>query len=210
MIISQARNELEDIINTLPSSQRQSKLEPIKFSDISPNTEESKPYSVENVRKIAKEKNAKKDETKLSISAIILAFLASIINNPVNLITTLLVIIIVLGSIVAFTTEKKTITVSKQQQGSRAKERTITRANSSKIPTTFRMNKPCTINGDITNIISETSVVITHSGREIMVKFKGKEVKDLKKGDKVSVTCIPYRENPNGIILSNGTKISKI
>ena len=210
MIISQARNELEDIINTLPSSQRQSKLEPIKFSDISPNTEESKPYSVENVRKIAKEKNAKKDETKLSISAIILAFLASIINNPVNLITTLLVIIIVLGSIVAFTTEKKTITVTKQQQGSRAKERTITRANSSKIPTTFRMNKPCTINGDITNIISETSVVITHSGREIMVKFKGKEVKDLKKGDKVSVTCIPYRENPNGIILSNGTKISKI
>ncbi len=210
MVISQARNELEDIINTLPASQRQSKLEPIVFSDISQTADESKPYSVENVRKIAKEKNEKKNETKQSISAIILAFLASIINNPVNLISALLIVVIIFGSIVAFTSEKKTITVKKQPQGSRAKERTITRSNSSRIPTSFRMNKPCTISGDVTNIISESSVVITHSGREIMVKFKGKEVKEFKKGDKVSVTCIPYRENPNGIILSNGTRISKI
>ena len=72
------------------------------------------------------------------------------------------------------------------------------------------MNKPCTISGNVANIISESSIVINHSGREIMVKFKGKEAKEIKKGDKVSVTCIPYRENPNGIILSNGTKISKI
>ena len=211
MIISQARNELEEIINTLPENQRQSKLEPIKFSDSSSKTEESKPYSVENVRKIAKEKNSKKPENKENISVILLAVIASIINNPVNLVVTLLVFVIILGSIVALNTEKKPITVTKQQQGSRAKERTITRANSnSKIPTTFRMNKPCNISGNITNIISESSIVISHSGREIMVKFKGKEVKELKKGDKVSVTCIPYRENPNGIILSNGTKISKI
>lgn len=211
MIISQARNELEEIINTLPENQRQSKLEPIKFYDSSSKEEESKPYSVENVRKIAKEKNIKKTETKENIPVLALAVLANIINNPVNLVVTLLVFVIILGSIVALTSEKKPAVVTKQQQGSRAKERTITRANSSsKIPTTFRMNKPCSISGNITNIISDSSIVINHSGREIMVKFKGKEVKELKKGDKVNVTCIPYRENPNGIILSNGTKISKI
>ena len=210
MIISQARNELEEIINTLPESQRQSQLEPIKIYDSSSKTEESKPYSVENVRKIAIEKNLKKPKTEENFKVLALAFLANIINNPVNLVVALMAIVIVLGSIVALTSEKKTITVTKQPQGSRAKERNISRAKSSKIPTTFRMNKPCTIAGNITNVISESSIVINHSGREIMVKFKEKEAKELKKGDKVSVTCIPYRENPNGIILSNGTKISKI
>ncbi len=211
MIISQARNELEEIINTLPESQRQSKLEPIKLNDISTESEESKPYSVENVRKIAKEKNLKKTEKKdESFSTLVLAFLASIVNNPVNLAVTLLIIVVFFGSIIALSREEKPAPIPKQQQSSRATERNYTKNKGSKIPTTFRMNKPCTISGNVANIISESSIVVNHSGREIMVKFKGKEAKELKKGDKVSVTCIPYRENPNGIILSNGTKISKI
>lgn len=213
MIISQARNGLEEIINTLPESQRKSKLEPIKLNDISTDSEESKPYSVENVRKIAKEKNIKKTETKdESFTTLALAFLASIMNSKTNMAVALLVIVIALGTIIHLTTKKETSTVNvtRQKPSSSYSERNRSRSKSSKIPTTFRMNKPCTISGNVANIISESSIVISHSGREIMVKFKGKEAKEIKKGDKVSVTCIPYRENPNGIILSNGTKISKI
>ena len=43
-----------------------------------------------------------------------------------------------------------------------------------------------------------------------MVKFKNNEASNHKIGDKVSVTCTPYKENPNGIILANGAKISKV
>ncbi len=211
MIISQARNELEEILNTLPESQRQSKLEPIKLNDISTESEESKPYSVENVRKIAQEKNLKKAKSKdESFTTLVLAFLASIVNNPVNLAVALLVIVVFFGSIIALSREDKPAPVTRQKQSTRSSERNNPKNKNSKIPTTFRMNKPCTISGNVANIISESSIVINHSGREIMVKFKGKEAKEIKKGDKVSVTCIPYRENPNGIILSNGTKISKI
>ncbi|MBQ2593353.1 MAG: hypothetical protein II567_08765 [Candidatus Riflebacteria bacterium] len=211
MIISQTRNELEEILNTLPESQRKSKLEPIKLNGISTESEESKPYSVENVRKIAKEKNLKKTETKNeSFSTLALAFLASIVNNPVNLAVALLIIVVFFGSIIALSREDKPAPVPRQKQSTRSSERNNSKNKNSKIPTTFRMNKPCTISGNVANIISESSIVINHSGREIMVKFKGKEAKEIKKGDNVSVTCIPYRENPNGIILSNGTKISKI
>ena len=204
MIISQARNELEEIINALPEAQRQSKLEAIDLSDDSYKNEESKPYSVENVRKIATAKSLKKEEKSQDF----LSILANIINNPLNLALALLGILLVLGSIVALTTERKPAKVVNNKQV--ANERSFSRSKKSKIPTSFRMNRPCTIDGNVINIISDSSIVINHSGREIMVKFTGKEAKEIKKGDKVSVTCIPYRENPNGIILSNGTRITKI
>ena len=75
--------------------------------------------------------------------------------------------------------------------------------------TGLKMNKPCTISGDITEIISDNNIIIKYEGREILVKFREKVAPDLEVGDKVTVTCTPYRENPNGVILSNGTALEK-
>ncbi len=77
-------------------------------------------------------------------------------------------------------------------------------------PTSFKMNKTCTISGEITELISDKNIIIKYDGREILVKFRGGEAANLEVGDNVSVTCTPYRENPNGVILANGTQISKI
>ena len=207
MIISQTRNELEEILDALPESQKQSKLKPINLGAESPK-EEDKPYSVENVRKLAYKKNISSKTANEAPPIFSLAFLQSFFSNPLNTTFVILTIAVFLGAIVGLTSDKKPIKVTNNKQI--GNERNITKGRGSKIPTSFRMNKPCTLDGNVVNIISESSIVISHSGREIMVKFRGKEAQEIKKGDKVSVTCIPYRENPHGIILSNGTRISKI
>ena len=211
LIISQGRNELEELINSLPESLLQSKLKPITFNKDylkEEKEEESKPYSVENVRKLAKNKALKPEKKKEDFLTLVLAFFASIFNNPINLGLALTGVIMILGCFIAFFSEKPALKVTNNKPVKN--ERSYSNTRHSAIPKSFRMNRPCTIDGNITNIISDSSLVISHSGREIMVKFKGQDIKELKKGDKVSVTCIPYRENPNGIILSNGTQISKI
>lgn len=76
--------------------------------------------------------------------------------------------------------------------------------------TSLKMNKPCTISGDIAEIISDNNIVIKYEGRDILVKFRGSKAANFEVGDNVSVTCTPYRVNPNGVILANGTQISKI
>ena len=75
--------------------------------------------------------------------------------------------------------------------------------------TGLKMNKPCTISGDITEIVSDNNIIIKYEGREVLVKYREKVASNLEVGDKVTVTCTPYRENPNGVILSNGTALEK-
>ncbi len=75
--------------------------------------------------------------------------------------------------------------------------------------TSLKMNKPCTISGDIAEIVSDENIVIKYEGRDILVKFRDKVASNLEVGDKVTVTCTPYREMPNGVILSKGTAIEK-
>lgn len=207
MVISQARNELEEIINALPESQKQSKLEPIKLLDKYAD-KESKPYSVENVRKIANKNNTNK---KTNNNETLLNNIKAFFENPLNCVLVFLGCAVFFGGLVAIFSEKKQPELKTQRAyNARVKPNERNVGKGSKIPSAFRMNKPCTIEGEVTNMISEASIVIVHQGREIMVKFKGKEAQEIKKGDKVSVTCIPYRENPHGIILSNGINISKI
>ena len=75
--------------------------------------------------------------------------------------------------------------------------------------TGLKMNKPCTISGDIAEIVSDENIVIKYEGRDILVKFRDKVASNLEVGDKVTVTCTPYREIPNGVILSKGTALEK-
>jgi ATP-dependent 26S proteasome regulatory subunit len=75
--------------------------------------------------------------------------------------------------------------------------------------TGLKMNKSCTISGDIAEIVSDENIVIKYEGRDILVKFRDKVASNLEVGDKVTVSCTPYREMPNGVILSKGTAIEK-
>ena len=85
-------------------------------------------------------------------------------------------------------------------------ERVVKGKNSS---TSFRMNRNCVISGEISEIISDNNILIKYDGREILVKFREKVSSNLEVGDKVSFTCNAYRENPNGVILANGSEIAK-
>lgn len=208
LIISQAKNDLEEILGQVSSDSLPNvKLEDIDLSDKKDaimkeveTAEKEKPYSVENVRKLSKreiqaqkeEEENKKQEKFLIISGVVLA------------------IFVIAGTILFFTSNEGW-NPQKYSKETREAERktTSTSSKKSKIPTTFRMNRPCTVTGEVVNVVG-VSLVINHNGRELMVKFKNNEASNHKIGDKVSVTCTPYKENPNGIILANGTKISKV
>ena len=69
--------------------------------------------------------------------------------------------------------------------------------------------EPWTFSGKVKCIIDENNIVVKHKDREIMIKFINKEASEFKVEDGVRVTCIPYRENPNKVILAKGMKIKK-
>lgn len=207
MVISQARTELEETLSTLPADMKTSNLQEIDiFEKNLDSNNEDKPYSVENVRKLTK--NKKNNTTQDGPKSGFYAILAWLFENPAISISCILGILLIVLAFAAFS-EKDGLNIKKYTQENRSKERALS-GKGSKIPSSFRMNKPCTISGKITNIISEVSVVINHSGRDVMIKFKNNEVKNFRVGDTVSVTCTPYRENPSGVILSNGSKITKV
>ena len=96
--------------------------------------------------------------------------------------------------------------LQKESQKRRSSGMVTRPQNSSK---SFRMNRNCVISGEITEIVSDDNILIKFDGREILVKFRRKVASNFEVGDKVSVTCNAYRENPNGVILANGGEIEK-
>ncbi len=102
------------------------------------------------------------------------------------------------------TKELKTLPVENRLSNSSREAVQVKRSS-----TSFKMHKTCTISGEITEIISDNNIIIKYDGREILVNLKGSEVANFEVGDRVSVTCLPYKINPNGIILAKGTQISK-
>ncbi len=212
MVVSQARNELEEILNSMPA--KQSDLKEIDVFQKSTDKID-KPYSVENVRKLTnkiaseKKQSDKNASGKKSFSDILKNI------NGTTLMVVGLVILVVSGTIYGILNPPKTgsFNPSKYKQENRTNERNIGRKGfGGSSGSSLRMNRTSTITGDVTQIISETSLVMVSDSdkSEVMVKFKGKEAKGLKKGDKIRVTCMPYKKNPNNIILANGSKLTKI
>jgi len=201
MVISQARNDLFDLVAQMPESEHK---EPVKAEQDFSQTV-SKPYSVSNVREIARknqtwkpfykateeQKNKKASQTNWQMiisGAIVVMFFAML---PIMLLK-----------------EKKPSPEPREKasQDYRTSERVKPVSNN--IPEKFRMNRPCSLSGVVEKIVSEQSLVMVHEGSQIMVKFDTPEVKGFSTGDQIEVTIVPYRVNPNGIILSKGHKIA--
>ncbi|MBP5468074.1 MAG: hypothetical protein J6Z11_02375, partial [Candidatus Riflebacteria bacterium] len=209
MVVSQARNELEEILDSMPMKQSD-----LKEIDVFQKTTDKidKPYSVENVRKLTNKIAAeKKDSDKKN------SFIDTIKSNMngTTLIVAGLAFAVVAGIIYGIVNPPKSgsFNPSKYKQENRSNERNIGKKGfGGSSGSSLRMNRTSTITGDVTQIISETSLVMVSDSdkSEVMVKFKAKEAKGLKKGDKVKVTCMPYKKNPNNIILANGSKITKL
>lgn len=209
MVVSQARNELEEILSSMPPQQSN-----LKEIDVFQKTTDKidKPYSVENVRKLTNKIASEKKDSEKKIS-----FIDTIKNNMngTTLIVACLAVAVVAGIIYGVINPPKSgsFNPSKYKQENRSNERNIGRKGfGGNSGSSLRMNRTSTITGNITQVISESSIVLISDAdkSEVMVKFKAKEAKGLKKDDKVKVTCMPYKKNPNNIILANGSKITKL
>ena len=218
MVVSQARNELEAILSTLPK--KESNLEEIDVFQ-EPTAKEDKPYSVENVKKLTKKiakesKDEKEDKNKTNNSSGVLIF--GMLANLPNMLREMsglgwgiliCVLFAIIGTIYyAVNPPQKSATTNIKRDKVKRNERVVKKGN--KIPTSIKMNKLCNLTGKVTQVISESSIVIMSENQEVMVKFKGKDAKGISKGDKVVVDCIPYKVNPNNIVLSNGQKITNL
>jgi HEAT repeat protein len=198
MVISQTRNDLFEIVSDMPGQQESEATE--KKSEVA-----EKPYSVSNVREIARRnqnwkpsyKAAQKTEPaprKMEINWQML------ISGSVILIFLGMLPIMLLSEKKASERPKSVAT-----QDQRVSERV--KPIDTKIPVKFRMNRACSLTGTVEKIISDTSLVMVHEGSQLMVKFETPEIKPFNQGDLIKVTLVPYRVNPNGIILSRGQKI---
>ncbi|NCB39793.1 MAG: hypothetical protein EOM80_13595 [Erysipelotrichia bacterium] len=197
MVISQARNDLFETITQIPEV---SESEPLEVAA------ENKPYSVQNVREIArKNQNWKPSYKPVAEKAQQVPKFSEInwqmlISGSVLLIFLGLLPIMLLSDKGAATTKQEKI-----PQEYRNTERVKPYAE--EIPAKFRMHRACSLYGKVEKIISDTSLVMVHDGRQIMVKFLTAEAKAFANNDAINVTIVPYRVNPNGIILSRGQKI---
>ncbi len=200
MVISQTRNDLFEIVSEMPAPPESEAGETkIETAD--------KPYSISNVREIARRNQnwkpsykanekpaAKQQQQKMEINwqmlisgSVLLVFLGML---PMMLLSE------------KKTTERPRSSVTQDQ---RVSERV--KPVSTQIPVKFRMNRACSLSGIVEKIVSDTSLVMVHEGSQLMVKFETPEIKPFKQGDQIKVTLVPYRVNPNGIILSRGQKI---
>ncbi len=201
MVVSQARNELEEILATIPKIK--SNLEEI---DVFQNPEEieDKPYSVENVKKltnkIANENSKKKDKDSAKDSKDYIWWI--IIGASI--------LVILIGIIYRIYNPVHTKSPSDYKNNRPSSERGPSR-KSNKSSSKIRMNKSCTVTATVTQVFSESKILIKSTdNQEFLVNFKEKAAKGISVGDKVNVTCIPTKSNPNNILLSTGVKLSKI
>lgn len=202
MVISQARNDLFEILAQMPAT---SEPEPQENR----NEGQDKPYSVSNVREIARRSQNWKPSYKATDGTP-----AKSVPSETNwqLIISGSVVLIFLGLLpVMLLSDRGAVTEAprtKAAQDYRTSERV--KPVASEVPSKFRMNRACSLNGTVEKIVSDASLVMVHEGSQLMVKFETPEAKPFKIGDKISVTIVPYRVNPNGIILSRGQKIAAI
>ncbi len=200
MVVSQARNDLFEILASMPEEQEEA-LKPVI-------SEEAKPYSVENVRRLARDRQktwkpgykpdgeAEKKES----------FWANI--NWSMAISGLVVVIFLAMLPYMLLSDRSDIDLRTSKQGKdwRADERK--KFNRSGIPSKFRMNRPCSIAVKVEKITSDSSMVVKHEDRQIMLKFSKPEAESINPGTELVVTMVPYRVNPRGVIQARGLNLA--
>ncbi|MGM0601189.1 MAG: HEAT repeat domain-containing protein [Candidatus Rifleibacteriota bacterium] len=201
MVVSQARNDLFEIISELPEDQLEKEIQP------EPETN-SKPYSIQNVRSLAN-KNRKewKPAYKPDKKAEIKKAIKENFNWPMALSGAILFVF--LGMLpIMFLKHKGSNYDLKTQQTKDWRDSERKNFTSSEIPENFRMNKSCSIATEVEKVTSDTSMVVAHDDRKIMVKFDKPLLKHVSKGTQMIVTMVPYRVKSNGIIQAKGINIA--
>ena len=196
MVIAQARNDLFEMISNMP--------EDIEEQVNPASLEEEKPYSLENVRKIARDRQKSwkpgyrpdgKPEEKGSFW--------ENLNWPMVISGGIVVIFLAMLPVMLMS-ERSDIPSNRIKQGKDWRENERKRFSSGSIPSKFRMNRPCSVSVLVEKVTSDSSMVVKHEERQIMLKFEKIEIKDLTQGTELVVTMVPYRVNPRGIIQARG------
>lgn len=200
MVISQARNDLFEIVSQMP-------VQPEPEATSRKTDSADKPYSVSNVREIAQRnqnwKPSYKADTKSSPS-----HGQSEINWQMLISGSVILIFLAMLPVMMLSSRDvpETSTRKAAELDYRVSERV--KPVEAPVPVKFRMNRACSLSGTVEKIVSDTSLVMVHETSQMMVKFDKPEVKPFKQGDKITVTVVPYRVNPHGVILSRGQRIA--
>lgn len=207
MVISQARNELLEILLTKDKSSVVN--EEVEDSD-------KKPYSLSNVKSIAR-----KTRSQGSGKSWKPAYKAGRVDKsqqkvPVNysIVAPAAVICIVLLAVVTIVyfqdgskpvvPEPKDYTPTEWRATESVKQRPDV------IPDIFRMNYPCNLDVKVTRIISDSTIVVEYRSDQMMINFEVPHGREIQEGFNINVTVVPYRINPNGVIMAAGRAINKV
>lgn len=201
MAISQARNDLFDIISTSGETRSSAELS-------GPEDATDKPYSVKNVRSIRGkgdwQPSYKAGKTKAAAATGEPRWQP---NWGLIIPGAIILIVLAMSPIMYLSTKDTDRPLPKDTAPSdfRAPERV--KASHVDIPDEFRMNMPCTLDVTIERVISDTTLVVVYDNRQIMVNFETPYDKKVAEGGLINVTMVPYRVNPNGIIMAQGREL---
>jgi len=199
MVISQARNDLFEIVSQMPAP-----------TEAEPAAREAgaaeKPYSVGNVREIARRNQNWKPSYKAETGK---AKATGKSELNWQMLISGSVILVFLGMLPIMMLSGRNSAEPEARKATELDYRVSERVKpvQSAIPVKFRMNRACSLSGTVEKVVSDSSLVMVHETSQMMVKFEKPEAKPFKQGDKITVTVVPYRVNPHGIILSRGQKI---
>ncbi|GAB4275469.1 MAG: hypothetical protein Kow0029_16660 [Candidatus Rifleibacteriota bacterium] len=201
MVISQARNDLFEIVSQMPEDKAKEFEDPVDQNS-------AKPYSLENVRNIARSRQKDwKPGYKASASTIREKLAAEGANWSLIISGAVVIIVLALLPVMMLSGSGHTnMQPTPKPKDWRDNERK--RFSHTQIPKKFRMNRPCSVSAVVEKVISDTSMVIKHENSQIMVKFDSPKLANVTAGTELVLTMVPYRVNPRGIILAKGTNLA--
>lgn len=208
MVVSKLRNKLEELLNYLPEEAKHIGIKEFDLkTDVSKTQKkESKIYSVENVRKLSSNKLSEKKKIEKQPPSKIQEFFKKV--PPSTFIIICVSIFVAFGMIYAIINNG--FNMSKYEKANRQnsiKSSKRSGRTSSKGNSIFKINNEYTLDAVITNVVSDSSIVVKCKNEEIIVKFENK-INGFKTGDKINLTFKPYRTNPRGTLLAYGLNIS--
>ncbi len=198
MIVAQGRNELAEIVKKMPALAPQEKTEAEKLiGEINlgqKSKEEQKPYSMANVRALAKKNEEKKEKREINIALIVSGVIV-------------LFVVLALPIMIIKTPKKEVVPRVNRPAGQKKQAQGKALVAQRPVPTKFRMNRACSLTGTVEKVLSDTSIIVIHEQTKLNVQYlNGLPIK-VKELDRVKMTLVPYKANPQGIIMARGQKL---